>query len=168
ALHAADADKVGARRDRLDDVGAAAERAIDQDLRAPGDGVHDLGQYLHGAAAVIELPPAVVGDVNPVHAVIERNPGVLGGRNALDDERNLDPPLDPLDRRPVEPGLERAALHTPAAGGHESLGNVALAPAVVRGIDGEAEGGIAMGNGSFHVIVDPGHVAAHIQLKEPQ
>ena len=63
---------------------AAAERAVDEDFRASGDGLHDLGQHIHGAAAVIELAPAVVRDVNPFHPMVERDPGVLGGGDAFD------------------------------------------------------------------------------------
>ena len=60
-------------RDRLDDVAAAAERAVDHDLGAAGDRVDDLGQHVHRAAAVIELAAAVVRDVDPVDAVIDRD-----------------------------------------------------------------------------------------------
>src|SRR5205085_2841968 len=41
ALQAAEADQIGAGRDRLHDVGAAAERAVDHDIRAPADGGND-------------------------------------------------------------------------------------------------------------------------------
>ena len=65
-------------------------------------------------------------------------------------------------------GLERAALHPAPAGGDEALGDVALAPAVMGGVDGEAERRVAVGDGALDVIVDPGLVAAHIELVEPQ
>ena len=83
-------------------------------------------------------------------------------------ERDVELPLDALDRAPVERGLEGAALHPPPPGGHEALGDVALAPAVVRGVDGQAERGVAVGDGALDMVVDPGLVAAHIELKEPQ
>jgi hypothetical protein len=38
----------------------------------------------------------------------------------------------------------------------------------MRGIDGEAERGVAVRYGAFDVIVDPGLVAAHVELVEPQ
>jgi hypothetical protein len=38
----------------------------------------------------------------------------------------------------------------------------------MRGVDGEAERGVAVGNGALHVIVDPRLVAAHIELIEAQ
>ena len=58
-LHAADADKVGARRDRLDDVAArriepSMSTLARRRLRPPPR------QDVHGAAAVIELAAAMV------------------------------------------------------------------------------------------------------------
>jgi len=47
--------------------------------------VDDFGQRVHGAAAMIELASAMVGDVDPIDAVIERDLCILGGGNALDD-----------------------------------------------------------------------------------
>src|SRR5207253_1862453 len=90
ALHAAHADEVGAGRDRLDDVGAAADRAVDDDLGAAGDGIDDLGQHVERAAAVVELAAAVIRDVDPLDPVIERDRSVLGGGDAFDGERNLE------------------------------------------------------------------------------
>src|SRR5260370_6486452 len=82
ALHAADADQIGAGGDRLDDVGAAADRSVDDDLGAAGHGGHDLRQHVHGAAAVIELAAAVVRDVDPLDAMVERDGGIVGGGDA--------------------------------------------------------------------------------------
>src|SRR5215471_4236725 len=65
ALHPSHADQVGATGDRLDDVGAAADRSVDDDFGAAGHRGHNLRQHVHGAAAVIELAAAVVGDVDP-------------------------------------------------------------------------------------------------------
>ncbi len=86
----------------------------------------------------------------------------------LSDERDLELLLDALDRAPVERGLEGAALHPPPPGGHEALGDVALAPAVMGGVDGQAERRVAVRDGALDVIVDPGLVAAHVELKEAQ
>ena len=58
--------------------------AVDHDLGAPGDGVDHLRQHVDRAAAVIELAAAVVGDVDPVDPVVDRDLGVLGGGDALD------------------------------------------------------------------------------------
>ena len=76
--------------------------------------------------------------------------------------------LDALDRAPVEARLRNAVLHPAPAGGDEALGDVALAPAVMRGVDGERKGGIAMLDRARDMIVDPGRVAADIELVEPQ
>src|SRR5262249_9435971 len=120
------------------------------------------------AAAVIELAAAVVGDVDPLDAMVERDGGILGGGDALDRERDLEPRLDALDRAPVERRLEGAALHASSPRGHEALGDVALAPAVMGGVDGQAERGIAVRDRALDVIVDPGFVAAHVELEEAQ
>ena len=49
-----------------------------------------------------------------------------------------------------------------------ALGDVALAPAVMRGIDGEAERRVAVGDRARDVIVGPGRVAADIELEHAQ
>src|SRR5512135_1133882 len=64
ALHAADADQARAGSERLDDVGAAIESAVDDDGGASVDRGGDFGQHVHRAAAVIELAPAVIRDVD--------------------------------------------------------------------------------------------------------
>src|SRR6185369_8836290 len=145
ALQAADADQVGARGEALDDVGAAAERAIDDDLGATADGLNHFRQYMHGAAAVVELAAAVIGDVDALDAVIERDLGVLGGADAFDDQRDLVLVLDQLHRAPAQSHLIGLSARASPSGGDVALGEVALAPAVMRGVDGEAEGGITVG-----------------------
>ena len=47
ALQAADADQIGPGGDRLHDVGATAERTVDHDLGAAGNGVDDFRQDVH-------------------------------------------------------------------------------------------------------------------------
>src|SRR5262249_60463159 len=61
ALHAADADQIGAGGDRLDDVGAAADRSIDDDLGAAVHGGHDRRQHVHGAPGVLGHAAAGAG-----------------------------------------------------------------------------------------------------------
>ena len=146
-------------------------RQIDPSIRmlgAPADGLDDLRQHVHGAAAMIELPAAMVGNVDPFHAVIDCDPSILGGGDSLDCQWNLEPLLDALDCAPVEPGLERAVLHAAPAGGHEALGEIALAPAVMGGVNGQTERRIAMRDRALDVVVDPSLVAAHIELIETQ
>ncbi len=69
---------------RLDDVGAAIEAAVDDDHGAAGHRFDDFRQHIHRAAAVVELPAAVIGDVDDLDAVIERDLGVLRGADAFD------------------------------------------------------------------------------------
>jgi len=55
-----------------------------------------------------------------------------------------------------------------APGGDKALGEIALAPTVVRGVDREAERGIAAGHRPVDVVLDKGIVAADIELKNTQ
>jgi hypothetical protein len=57
ALQPPDTDEVGTGRDRLDDIGATAERAVDHDLGTSGDGIDDFRQHMQGAAAVGQSRP---------------------------------------------------------------------------------------------------------------
>ena len=61
-----------------------------------------------------------------------------------------------------------AVLHPPASGGDEALGDVALAPAVVRGVDREGERRIAVLDRALDMVVHPVGVAAHVKLIEAQ
>src|SRR5207237_9833296 len=83
--------------------------AIDHDLGAAVYGSDDLRQHMHGAAPMIELTAAMVGDVDPIDAVIDRDMGVLRGRDALDDQRQLELVLDQLDGVPAQRLLVVAA-----------------------------------------------------------
>ena len=58
---------------------------------------------------MVELAAAVVRDVDHVDAVLDRELGVLGGGDALDDQRNPVLVLDQLDGVPIERHLEVAA-----------------------------------------------------------
>ena len=74
--------------------------------------------------------------------------------------------LEVLDVVPAEAGL--VAL----PGGHraprldEASGDVALAPGIGGGIDGDGECVIARIHRALHHVVDPGVVAAHIKLED--
>src|SRR5260370_1222927 len=65
-----------------------------------------------------------------------------------------------ISKRRTTPGPPAAALM--------ALRDVALAPAVAVGIDGQAEGGVALVDRPAHMIVDPGSVAAHIKLEDAE
>src|SRR5665213_3184628 len=123
---------------------------------------------MHGAASMVELAAAMVGDVDPVDAVIERYCRVFGGGDALDHQGYLELVLDQFHSAPVQPLLEIAAGGAHAAGADIALGDVALPAAVMGGIDGEAERAVASLDGAGDAILDKGVVAADIELIEPQ
>ena len=76
--------------------------------------------------------------------------------------------LEALHRAPVERRLEVAARGAAAAEHRVALGDVAFASAVDRGIDRQAEPRIAMSSGTGDMVVNPGIVAAHIELEDAQ
>src|SRR5712692_3743575 len=142
----ADDDRVGAQRDRLDDVGAAGDRADD----------------------LVELAPAMVRDIDAIDPILDRDLGVLGSGDALDDQWDVEILLDPLDVAPVELRLIDPRIVDPHAAALMALGDVALAPAVAVGVDGQAEGRVALVDRAADVMVDPGRIAAHIELEDPE
>src|SRR6186713_2487881 len=117
---------------------------------------------------MVELAAAVVRHIDPIYAMIERDGGVFRSRNTLDYQRNFILRLDQLHRAPVQPLLEVAAGSPDAAFADIPLGDIALAPAVMRGIDGEAERGIAIIYRAADNVFDEGVVTANIQLVNAQ
>src|SRR6185503_9018677 len=85
--------------------------------------------------------------------------------DAFERERNGVAPLDPLYRAPVEWGLKFVARSADPPRGHVALGDIAFAAAVDRGVDGEAEQGIGLRHRALDMVVYPGLVATHIELK---
>ena len=118
--------------------------------------------------SVVKLPTSVIGDINPFHSVIYRDAGVLGRGDAFDRERNRKALLDALDRMPVKRRLKCAAFHAPPAGGDVALGKIALAPAVMGSVDGEAEARVTACDGPLHMVIDPRGVTAHVKLIKAQ
>ena len=78
---------VGAERERDRDVDAAADAAVDEDRGPAVDRLDDLRQRVGGGEGAVELAAAVVGDDDPGGAVLDRQLGVLGGQQALDEDR---------------------------------------------------------------------------------
>src|SRR5262249_47376509 len=107
---------------------------------------------------MIELAAAMVGDVDPVDPVIERDLRILGGGDTFDHQRYPELVLDQFDRAPIQPLLETAAGRPDPAFAHIALGDVALAPAVMRGVDRETKGGIAAGDRAADPVLDKGIV----------
>ena len=98
--------------------------------------------------------------------MLARERRVLGRRDAFQDQREVVGVLEALDVVPVEAGLELEAAGAGAPRLHEAPGEVALAPAVDRGVHREAERGIAVGAGALHPVVHPGVVAADVELED--
>ena len=144
------------------------KRAVDHDFRAAGNRVDDLGQHMHGAAAVVELAAAMVRHVDPVDAVIERDLRILRGGDALDHQGYPEFVLDQFHGPPFQPLLEIAAGGADPAGADVTLGDVALPPAVMGGVDGQAERTVAVGDRAADAILDEGVAAADIELVHPQ
>ena len=111
---------------------------------------------------MIELTAAVVRHVDPVDAMLDRKLGILGSGNALERERDLEPILDALARAPIKRRLEAAAGNAAPTGGLVALGDVALPPAIDRGIDGKAECQITVVDRATDIVVDEGVVAADV------
>ena len=77
SLELADPDRACAERDRFDHVGAAQNASVDQHLGASVDCGDDFRQHLDARLRVIELPPAMVRDVNDIGAMLDRKARVL-------------------------------------------------------------------------------------------
>jgi len=64
AIEPPDADEIGTERDRLDDVGTAADAAVEDDLRLAADRGDDLGQHFERTAPVIDTTFSAVGSAS--------------------------------------------------------------------------------------------------------
>src|SRR5258707_2753643 len=107
----------------------------------------------------------MIGDVDPLDPVIERDRRILGGRDPLDHQRYLVLVLDQFHRAPFQSLLEVAAGSAAAAGADVTLGDIALAPAVMRGVNGQAERGLSAGDRAADLMLDEFVVAPDIELK---
>src|SRR5205823_1548841 len=103
--------------------------------------------------------------VDPFDAMLNRDLGVFGGSNAFERERDLELVLDALDGAPIERRLEAAARHPASPRGLVAFGDIALAAAVQRGIDGKAECQVAVGDRAADIVVDESVIPADIELK---
>src|SRR6516162_3863554 len=59
---AADADRLGADRESLQDVGPALHAAVHEHIDAIAHGVDNFSELIERCARAVELPPTVVGD----------------------------------------------------------------------------------------------------------
>ncbi len=106
AVEPAQGHRVGAERDGLHDVGAAAEPAIDDHARPPAHRLQHLGQHVHRAASVIELAASVVGDVDDIDPMLAGDRCILGSGDPLQDQRDAMALLEVCDvgARRIPPG----------------------------------------------------------------
>ena len=80
-------------------------------------------------------------------------------------DRDIEILLDPLDVMPIELRLVDAGVVDAHPAALVALGDVALAPAVAVGVDRQAKGIIALVDSAADMVVDPGGIAAHVQLE---
>src|SRR5207249_883667 len=104
--------------------------------------------------------------IDAVDAELDRAPRILDRGNAFEDQGNIEFRLVALDVAPILPRLEDAAVADPDPRALVPLGDVALAPAVMVGVDGQAKGIVAGVDRTAEVVVDPVRAAADIELKD--
>ena len=76
------------------------------------DLVAHLDERVERGDGAVDLPAAVIGDDDPVDAVVECEPGVLGREDALDDDRQLCPLAQPGEVGPGQREVrERGERH---------------------------------------------------------
>src|SRR6516162_2108650 len=171
-IEPADRDCIGTQDHRLDNIGAAADAAVDDDARLPADRLNDLRQDIDRPQPVIELAAAMVRHIDAIDPELDGAHGVLDGGDAPQDQRNGEFRLNALDIAPVEPCLMDAGVARDdlAAGPAAlvALGKIALAKAVAVGVDGHAGGVVAGVDRAAEVIVDSIGVAQHIELEDLQ
>ena len=86
----------GTERDRLHDVAAAPDAAVADDLDAVADRVGDRRDEVDDRGRGVELATAVVRERDRVDALVGRDPRVGDGLDALDDDRAVPDRAQPL------------------------------------------------------------------------
>ena len=99
-----DGDRARSQPERLDDVGPAPDATVEQDLGPVAHGVGNARQSLDRGAGAVELTAAVVGHPDRVDATLHAALRVGHRHHALDRERLVPDPAQPLE---VLPGLRR-------------------------------------------------------------
>src|SRR2546425_2146339 len=108
-IRPADAHALRAHRQGLDDVGAAAKAAVDEHRDAPAHGLEHLRKRVDGGAAAVFAAPAVVGNDDPVEAVVGGELRILVGEQALDEDPHPGGIAQPLEEVPGHGGRRRDA-----------------------------------------------------------
>ena len=104
-LRPADGAAVRAQRQRLHDVAAPPDAAVENYRSAARHRLGDCGQRVQGGGGAVELAAAVVGDEHPVHAVGHRLDGVRRVKDALEQERPLPDGAQIGDVAPLHAGV---------------------------------------------------------------
>ena len=112
---------VGSQRQRFDDVASAPNAAVADDLGTVADGFGDLRQQVEGGGSGVELATAVVRDRDRLDSGVGRDPGILHGLDALEDDGPAPLPAEPLD---VLPGQARVELTRHVVGQGDRVGSV--------------------------------------------
>lgn len=101
----ADQDGVGSEGQGLQHVGACAHTRVEQDRRPVADGLGDRPQRVEGSHRTVDLPAPVVRDDDAVDAVVEGEPGVVDGHDALQDDRAAPVVAQEREVRPAQSGV---------------------------------------------------------------
>ena len=95
----ADQDRLRAHADRLENIAASADAAVDQHRGLAVHRSHHFGERAQRGIARVELAPAVIRHDDAGAAVIERSSRIVARDDALRDDgagpRRLDPLQDP-------------------------------------------------------------------------
>ncbi len=105
-----DQHRARAERQRLHDVGAAADAAVDIDLGALTDGGDDLGQRVATGNRCIEVAAAMVRHDQRLHARIEEPQRIVAAQHALGDDRKRRALHQPVEIAPGGGKGDRAAM----------------------------------------------------------
>src|SRR5260370_16954345 len=107
----------------------------------------------------------MVRGLGGVAAMLDRDPGAVGGGDALDDQRDVEILLDPCDVAPVELRLIDPRIVDPHTAPLMALGDVALAPAVPFAVHCQPEAPVALLDFPAHIVVDPPPAPPHLTLQ---
>jgi len=102
----ADAAGRGPKGQRLQDISASSDAAVENDLRLPASGRHDLRQNSDGSRDVIELASAVIGHHHGAGTDFDGLFGVVRVEYPLDHDRTLPEVADARDIVPGDGGIE--------------------------------------------------------------
>src|ERR1700722_8751709 len=100
-------DEIRAMSERREDIGTTADAAIDHHRHLVANRLPDRRQRLQGRRPAIELPPAVIGDDDPVTTKRQRAARIVRMLQAFDDELTL--PKTPVAFE-IGPALRRVLL----------------------------------------------------------